>query len=122
MFSWLFHRTRAVRKRRRLNPKKPVLQLEPLEARSLMAVSPIMLLPGDTARTAAPGTQETPRIASGSSGFLTVWADTRSALNGANTSGPYDGPGRGTMLDIYAARLDAAGNVIDRDPIVISQA
>jgi hypothetical protein len=37
-------------------------------------------------------------------------------------AGPYSGPGIGRMMDIYAARLDQNGNVIDQTPLVISSA
>ena len=46
----------------------------------------------------------------------------RSALVNTGFAGPYTGPGLGTIMDIYAARLDASGNLIDTTPIVISQA
>jgi hypothetical protein len=84
-------------------------------------------LPGDTGIAPAAGKQENSQIARGSNGFLTVWADTRTALAGNSTitvggAGPYFGPGLGRMGDIFAARVDQAGNVIDQHPIVISSA
>ncbi len=84
-------------------------------------------LPGDTALAPATGKQEKPQIARGGETSLAVWSDTRTALapNGTMTvggGGPYAGPGLGTMNDLYAARLDQNGNVIDQHPIVISQA
>ncbi len=63
-----------------------------------------------------------PQIAKGGNGYLAVWTDLRSALVNTGFGGPYTGPGLGTMMDIYAARLDANGNLIDTTPIVISQA
>ena len=82
-------------------------------------------LPGMTGVAAATGKQDKPRIARGGETSLAVWSDTRSALAGNGTisvggGGPYFGPGLGTMNDIYAARLDAGGNVIDAHPIVVS--
>ncbi len=81
-----------------------------------------LVLPGDQAASPAAGTQQTPRISRGSNGYLVVWADNRSSLVGAGPNGPYFGQGLGTMFDIYAARLDAAGNVLDTTPIILSQA
>ncbi len=92
------------------------------------ALSVPLPIPGDTSLAVPPaGKQERPQIARGSDTFLAVWADTRSALapNGTISvggGGPYFGHGLGTMNDISAARLDAAGNVIDQHPIVVSQA
>lgn len=80
------------------------------------------MLPGDAAAGPPAGTQETPEIAHGSSGYLVVWADNRSSLVGTGTSGPYFGQGLGTMFDVYAARLDNDGNLLDATPIPISRA
>lgn len=96
----------------------------PAGAPNLFPAAP---LPGDLGLARARGKQEKPHIAPTSNGFLAVWSDTRSALaNNASMTvgggGPYSGPGLGTMNDIYAARLDAQGNLIDQHPIVISQA
>ena len=43
-------------------------------------------------------------IARGNDGYLAVWTDTRSALRSPflGTGGPYEGPGLGTMTDLYA--------------------
>ena len=79
-------------------------------------------LPGDSAPAQPAGRQETPEISRGANGYLVVWADNRSSLAGAGTSGPYFGVGLGTMLDIYAARLDAGGHLVDVTPIIVSQA
>jgi hypothetical protein len=97
----------------------------PAQANS--SVSPPTPLPGDVTVAAATGKQENVQIAKGSNTFLAVWGDTRSALSNNGTltvggGGPYFGRGLGTMSDIYAARLDASGNVIDQHPIVVSQA
>ena len=89
-------------------------------------LSPAAPLPGDIALAPATGKQEKPQIAKGGETSLAVWSDTRTALapNGTMTvggGGPYSGVGLGTMNDIYAARLDQNGNVIDQHPLVISQ-
>jgi len=91
-------------------------------AQSQPTLSSPVLLPGDVASAQAAGRQETAQISRGASGYLVVWSDNRSSLIGTGTSGPYFGEGLGTMNDIYAARLDAAGNLVDTTPIVISQA
>ena len=90
------------------------------------ALSPASPLPGDLGIFAAAAKQEKPHIAKGGETSLVVWADTRTALAGNGTisvggAGPYFGRGLGTMNDIYAARLDQNGNVIDQHPIVIWQ-
>ncbi len=85
-----------------------------------------VLLPGDVTPAPAAGRQENPQIARGADSYLAVWADTRTAIRSdgfiVGFSGPYTGTGLGTMIDIYAARLDAAGNVIDQTPIVVNEA
>lgn len=81
------------------------------------------LLPGDFGSFPAAGNQTTAQIASSGSGYLVVWADTRTALGPfLGLGGPYSGPGLGTMTDLYGARLDANGNLLDSIPIVISEA
>jgi Bacterial Ig domain/FG-GAP-like repeat len=81
-----------------------------------------VILPGDAVTAVAAGGQQNPQIAKGAGSYLSVWMDTRSALGlFLGFSGPYEGTGLGTMTDIYAARLDANGNVIDQTPIIISQ-
>ena len=82
------------------------------------------LLPGDTTRAPAAFHQDTPQMARGGNGFLLVWEDTRTnynnTLEGAAPQGGYES---GTQLkDIYAARLDAAGQLMDPTPIVVAQA
>jgi hypothetical protein len=88
---------------------------------------PAYPLPGDTGAALVAGRQERPAIARGGDGYLVAWADNRSSLldigiDGATTSGPLLGPELGSKLDIYAARLDANGALIDVSPIIISQA
>ncbi|MGB8508567.1 MAG: hypothetical protein WCD76_09190, partial [Pyrinomonadaceae bacterium] len=88
-----------------------------------------VVLPGDAGAGAAAGRQEQPQIAQGTSGYLAVWADARTAyksgeagasIGGLNVSN--DNSGLGSMVDIYAARLDANGQAIDQTPIVVAQA
>src|SRR5262245_10030743 len=86
-----------------------------------LTLSSPLALPGDAASSQAAGRQETPEISKGSTGYLAVWADNRSSLIGTGSSGPYFGEGLGTMIDIYAARLDASGALVDTTPIAISQ-
>jgi large repetitive protein len=84
--------------------------------------SPVRL-PGDALIGPAAGSQTGPAIARGGSGYLVVWTDDRAALSPplGFSGGPYFGSGLGSMLDIYAARLDANGVLIDTTPIVIAQ-
>ena len=117
--------TRALRGGRpttaRRTPPARRLRLDVFEDRLTPTLSDPFLLTGDTAPAAAAGQQQDTRIAAGADGFLTVWADDRSATS--PTAGlTYFGTGLGSMSDIYAARLDAAGNVIDTAPIVVTQA
>lgn len=53
-----------------------------------------------------------------------VWSDQRTVLRELFTrsGGPYFDDGLGSMTDVYAARLDASGAVIDTAALVISQA
>ncbi len=60
------------------------------------------------------GDQEDADIAAGGAGFLVVWTDMRTSYK--NSQG-LDQTGR----DVYAARLDSSGNLIDTTPIVVSQ-
>ncbi len=60
------------------------------------------------------GDQEDVQIAAGGGGFLVVWTDKRTSYR--NFEG-LDQTGR----DVYAARLDAGGNLIDPTPIVVCQ-
>jgi hypothetical protein len=88
-----------------------------------VALSALALLPGDARIAPAAGTQESPRIAAGGGGYLVVWADQRSALTMlvAFSGGPYLSPEIGSMRDIYAARLDASGALLDATPILVAQ-
>lgn len=67
----------------------------------------------------AAGIQLQPQIAKGGSSSLAVWADKRSVLG---RYVPDDSAGIGSNTDIYAARYDANGNLIDTTPIVVSEA
>lgn len=102
----------------------PVLQAPPTAAQpASLQLSDITLLPGDARLSPAAGTQESPRIAAGGGGYLVVWTDQRSALTPlvAFSGGPYLSPDIGTMRDIYAARLDASGALLDPIPILVAQ-
>jgi Viral BACON domain len=81
-------------------------------------------LPGDSAPRAAAGNQSSAQIGSSGNGYLVAWTDTRSVLASQflGTGGPYSGTGLGTMTDIYAARLDASGALLDTVPIVVTEA
>ncbi len=73
-------------------------------------------LSGDGLIGPAAGVQETPVLARGDGTFLAVWSDLRTdfyslGITTAHQSG----------FDLYAARIDAAGNLLDPTPIVLSQ-
>ncbi|HEX9959533.1 MAG TPA: hypothetical protein VGB00_01205, partial [Pyrinomonadaceae bacterium] len=79
----------------------------------------------DTENLAAPpiaapaaGAQLQPQIAKGSNSSLAVWTDQRTV---AGRYVPSDSAGTGSESDIYAARYDASGNLIDTTPIIVSQ-
>ncbi len=75
---------------------------------------PAYQLPGDGALSPAAGDQVGPAIARGGNQYLVAWTDARTSFF---TAGGEAGSGR----DIYAARLDAEGNLIDTTPIVVNQ-
>jgi hypothetical protein len=85
---------------------------------------PDLILPGDGGIATAASAQENAQIAAGGGGYLVVWEDSRTnyagILEGFSPSG--GDIGGQTMKDIYAARLDANGQLIDTIPIVVSQA
>ncbi len=95
--------------------------IEKLEDRRLLSLSPPYLLPGDASPTAVAGTQYEPEIARGADKSLVVWTDNRSSLQDVWLSHTKFDEELGSMHDIYAARLDASGAVIDTTPIIISQ-
>jgi hypothetical protein len=78
------------------------------------ALSPVRYLPGDDRLGAAPLQQDQPAIARGEDLFLAVWRDYRTG--GSELILDEGG------ADIFAARLDADGTVLDTTPIPISQA
>lgn len=87
-------------------------------------LSPAVLLPGDNAIATAMGNQTAPQIASGANGFLVVWQDNRSQIYDSpilDTCGYWSGSGAGTNNDIYAARMDANGQLVDTTPIILTQ-
>lgn len=93
---------------------------------SLFAVVPLShaqlstptVLPGDTALAPPAGDQANVAFARGDDTTLMVWEDRRADLTGTQSS-------QGTAVqinDIYAARIDDAGNTLDSPPIVVTQA
>ena len=71
-------------------------------------------LPGEESPFPAVGNQGDPAIARGDDLFLVVWVDERTSF--------FDASGEaGSAKDVYAARLDADGNLIDTAPIVVNQ-
>ena len=82
-----------------------------------LAFSDPIFLSGDGASAASDGMQMQADVARGSERFLAVWSDYRSS---PDDSPPFASEGSGA--DIFAARLDAIGNPIDTDPILINQA
>ncbi|HEV3469226.1 MAG TPA: Ig-like domain-containing protein [Pyrinomonadaceae bacterium] len=86
------------------------------------------VLPGDATNVPAAGSQEQPQVARGADAHLAVWTDVRTVLDTESRPGtvsidnPVAGIGLGSLIDIYAARIDAAGRVVDTTPIVVSQA
>jgi len=67
----------------------------------------------------AAGIQLQPNIAKGANSSLAVWADRRTVLG---RYVPDDNAGIGSDTDIYAARYDAQGNLLDTTPIVVAEA
>jgi len=77
-------------------------------------------LSGDTTSETAVRIQNKTRIAAGGPGYLVVWEDQRTVIEGYLTYPTY--PLMGNLIDIYAARLDQDGNLLDPSPIIISNA
>jgi hypothetical protein len=93
-------------------------------AGSVAPARSVTLLPGDAALALAAGNQDMPQIAAGGPGYLVVWEDARTNYAGVLEGVLPDGgqvSGQ-TLRDIYAARLDAAGQLLDSTPIVVTQA
>src|SRR5512143_3463002 len=91
----------------------------PVAAQSPPPISGLAFLPGDAAVGMAPEQQNRPAIAAGGPGYLVVWQEMRTVLSGT-TNTPYN-PLGGNGWDIYGARLDADGNLLDSSPILITQ-
>ena len=94
--------------------------LVPVHAQPL---PPLAALPGDTQRVPATQVQERPDVAPGGEGYLVVWHDARSALKPLTNnlgSGPDFTTLGGNMRDVYAARLDADGNLLDTTPMILA--
>lgn len=81
-------------------------------------VSELSFLPGDQSVQPAVREQEDVAIAEGDGQYLVVWEDRRAMV--ATSAATVDDPLAGNGIDIYAARLDADGNLIDENPIVVS--
>lgn len=73
---------------------------------------------GDATVAQAFDDQRNVQIAAGSAGYLVVWEDERTVLGPFINAG-YE-PLLGNQRDIYAARLDASGNLLDAEPIVVA--
>lgn len=88
------------------------------------ALAPLAFLPGDDASAPAAGKQLNPRIARGDGSALLVWVDERPALTELPTfsGGPAFDHHIGSSWDIYAARLDASGALMDATPIIVTRA
>ena len=84
----------------------------------------LALLPGDGAIGPAAGNQQYSQIAAGGNGYLVVWEDSRANFGwgAGNAAVPTGSSGGQSLSDIYAARLDANGQLLDATPIVVSQA
>lgn len=74
------------------------------------------LLPGDGRIGPAASVQETPVIARGGDQILAVWTDSRTNFVSLPPFTEDEG-----ARDLYAARLDGAGNLLDTVPIVVNQ-
>ncbi|MDF1799797.1 MAG: hypothetical protein P1V81_11525 [Planctomycetota bacterium] len=83
-------------------------------------LSPPKTLPGDAVTGTAAGRQSTPAIAAGGPGYLVAWEEQRTNLS--NFSGAGGSPGLGNLIDIYAARYDESGNLLDTTPILVATA
>lgn len=74
------------------------------------------LLPGDLSPAASAANQNAPYVARGGGGYLAVWADARTNLFYPPPWSEEQG-----ARDIYAARLDASGFLVDTIPFVVNQ-
>ncbi len=75
---------------------------------------PTRWLPGDDAISPAYNNQQAPAIAQGGDKHLVVWEDSRAIATGGTESE--------TGRDIYAMRLDNAGNLLDPTPFAVTAA
>ena len=81
------------------------------------SVIPSRFLPGDQSIRQSTGDQIVPEIASGGNVSLAVWQDKRAY----GTNLPVPQSEWETSSDIYAIRIDANGQFLDRVPIVVTQ-
>jgi hypothetical protein len=81
-------------------------------------LGPPLAFPGDAVTGLSVDTQEDASIAAGGPGYLVVWRDERTVLSGFTQTAYL--PLMGNQSDIYAARLDADGNVLDTTPIIVT--
>ena len=104
--------------------------MESMECRRLLsldALGPEVTLAGDAQAVPSAGNQEQAVIAAGEDQngnpvSLAVWTDYRTAIHEpANLKQIYFDTELGRLTDIYAARIDGNGNVIDTTPIVVDQ-
>lgn len=84
-------------------------------AQAQLPVTPPSPLAGDAASAPAFGTQELPAVCRGGDKTLVVWSDKRVDPSGSS-------PSAGSGFDIFAARYDAGGTLLDPAPILVSQA
>ncbi|HEX2897096.1 MAG TPA: hypothetical protein VHP63_03495, partial [candidate division Zixibacteria bacterium] len=93
-----------------------LLAILPLSAAAEAPVlSPLTILSGDDNFGPAAGNQIQPAIDKGGNFYLVVWEDNRTNLDNSPVEDQ-------SSTDIYAARQDADGKLIDTIPITISQA
>ncbi len=76
-------------------------------------------LAGDTQLAPAVGAQQKSDLARGGDQYLAVWEDARAARLASLATGVTNGLAT-NPLDIFAARLDASGNVLDPIPLVVA--
>jgi hypothetical protein len=74
---------------------------------------PAVGLPGEETPVPAPGNQNEPAIARGGDVYLVAWTDSRGSFFDPEEEA-------GSSQDVFAARLDAAGNLVDTIPIAIA--
>ena len=77
-------------------------------------LTPVVYLPGDAQISPAAGDQFEPDVEKGNQSYLFVWEDSRTHLN-------EDVLYEQSQVDIYGARMDSKGVLLDSIPIIISQ-